>query len=144
MRPATAARSPRRSGTLADIDAVLGDTETAAEHLDESLTLFVEFGDRWFSGLVLESAAFLAAGSATPSGRRASSAPRTPCWEPSAYPLWHGFGHVTTAFSMRRADALGESRFTAAWEDGKRLPLGATVDLVKAARTRVEAKCPMA
>ncbi len=59
---ATAARSPRCSGTLADINADLGDAETAAAQFEESLTLFVEFGDRWFCGLVLESAAFLAAG----------------------------------------------------------------------------------
>ena len=48
---------------LADLDADLGDTDTAVEQFEESLTLFIEFGDRWFSELVLESAAFLAAAS---------------------------------------------------------------------------------
>ena len=46
---------------LADINADLGDADTAAAQFEESLTLFVEFGDRWFGGIVLESAAFLAA-----------------------------------------------------------------------------------
>jgi tetratricopeptide (TPR) repeat protein len=32
----------------ADINADLGDVETAAAQFEESLTLFVEFGDRWF------------------------------------------------------------------------------------------------
>ena len=47
---------------VADINADLGDAETAAAQFEESLTLFIEFGDRWFCGIVLESAAFLAAG----------------------------------------------------------------------------------
>ena len=46
---------------LADINADLGDAETAAAQFEESLTLFVEFGDRWFGGIVVESAAYLAA-----------------------------------------------------------------------------------
>ena len=46
---------------LAEINGELGDTETAAAQFAESLTLFLEFGDLWFCGVVLESAAFLAA-----------------------------------------------------------------------------------
>ena len=45
----------------ADINAGLGDFEPAAEQLAEALTLFVEFGDRWFWGWSLETAAQLAA-----------------------------------------------------------------------------------
>ena len=46
---------------LADINADLGDADAAAAQFEEALTLFVEFGDRWFGGIVLESAAYLAA-----------------------------------------------------------------------------------
>ena len=71
---------------VADINADLGDTETAAAQFEESLTLFIEFGDRWFCGLVLESAAFLAAGGRRhrasrepPRRRRRESGQRSTC-----------------------------------------------------------------
>ena len=57
MGSAIAATSRRCSSIAADINAELGDIETAAAQLEESLTLFVEFGDRWFWGWSLESAA---------------------------------------------------------------------------------------
>ena len=58
-----AERSARCSGASPDINADLGDAETAAAQFEESLTLFIEFGDRWFCVLVLEAASFLAASS---------------------------------------------------------------------------------
>ena len=47
--------------TAADVYAELGEIETAAAQIEESLTLFLEIGDRWFWGWSLESAAYLAA-----------------------------------------------------------------------------------
>ena len=125
---------------LADIDAVLGDTDSAAEHLDESLTLFIEFGDRWFSELVLESAAFLAFGSGDAERAVRLLGAADTVLGTIGVPLMARLRTRHDCVLDEARDALGESRFTAAWEDGKRLPLGATVDLVKAARTRVEAK----
>ena len=141
MQSATAARSARCSGASPDINADLGDADTAAAQFDESLTLFVEFGDRWFCGAVLESAA--------------SSPPRSGDTERAVRLLgaadavlgtsvcrcWHGFVTRHDRVLDEARDALGESRFAAAWDEGKRLPLGATVELVEAARrTRVEAE----
>ena len=119
----------------ADINADLGNAETAAAQFEESLTLFVEFGDRWFGGLVLVSAAFLAA--ATGDAERAvhllaaADAIRTEL----EVPLWAGFRERHDRVLVEARSALGEARFTAAWEKGARTPLPATVELVAPART---------
>ena len=119
---------------LADINADLGDADTAAAQFEESLTLFVEFGDRWFGGIVLESAAFLAA--ETGDAERAvhllavADSIRTAL----EVPLWVGFRerHDRVLAEMQRE--LGEGRFAAAWDEGRRTPLADTVELIAPAR----------
>ncbi len=114
----------------AGINADLGDAEVAATQFEESLTLFVEFGDRWFCGLVLESAAFLAA--------EVGDAERAVCLLGAADAVWATLdvplmGHLRERHHRVLAAArsrLGEGRFAAAWEEGRRLPVSATVELV--------------
>jgi predicted ATPase/DNA-binding CsgD family transcriptional regulator len=121
---------------VADIDADLGDAELAAAQFEESLTLFVEFGDRWFSGLVLESAAFLAAG--------VGDAERTVSLLGAADAIWAALEVPLMARLRVRHDRvlaeastrLGADRFAAAWEEGRGLPVGATVELVAAVGAR--------
>ncbi|MDH4104351.1 MAG: tetratricopeptide repeat protein [Thermoleophilia bacterium] len=121
--------------SAADINADLGDAETAAAQFEESLTLFVEFGDRWFGGIVLVSAAFLAAttGDAERAVRLLSAADtiRTAL----EVPLWVGFRGRHDRVLAEVRSALGEARFTAAWEEGTRIPLDASVELVAPAHT---------
>jgi predicted ATPase/DNA-binding CsgD family transcriptional regulator len=127
---------------LADIDADLGDTDAAAEHFEESLTLFIEFGDRWFSELVLESAAFLAA--ATGDDERAvrllGAADKV--LEAIGVPLMARLRARHDHVLAEARGALGDDRFAGAWEDGKRLPISATVELVGAVSTRADVEVP--
>jgi DNA-binding CsgD family transcriptional regulator/Tfp pilus assembly protein PilF len=120
--------------TLADINADLGDNDAAAAQFEESLTLFVEFGDRWFGGIVLESAAFLAA--TTGDAVRAVSLLAAADTVRTALdvPLWVGFRgrHERVLDEMRHA--LGDDRFAATWEEGQRIPLDAMIELVAPAR----------
>ena len=118
---------------LADINAGLGDTDIAAEQFEESLTLFVEFGDRWFGGIVLESAGFLAAASGDAVRAVHLLAAADSIRTALAVPLWVGFRgqHERVLADSRRA--LGD-RFAAAWEEGARTPLDATIELVAPAR----------
>ena len=126
---------------VADINADLGDAETAAAQFAESLTLFVEFGDRWFCGLVLESAAFLAAG--------VGDTERAVRLLGAADAIWAAIEVPVMAWLRERHDRvlaearsrLDKARFAAAWEEGRRLPVTATVELVAAvgARTGVDA-----
>ena len=123
----------------ADINADLGDVETAAAQFEESLTLFVEFGDRWFGGIVLESAAFLAAatGDAARSVRLLAAADAIR--RALEVPLWVGFRERHDRVLAETRNALGKARFTAAWEEGARTPISATVELVAPARTDASA-----
>ncbi len=59
--------------------------------------------------------------------------------------VWERSAHRCRAIRERHdcvlaeaREPLGESRFKAAWEDGKQLPLGATIDLVQPVRQRLE------
>ena len=127
----------RCSGAPPDINADLGDAETAAAQFEESLTLFVEFGDRWFCGLVLESAAFLAAavGDAERAVRLLGAADAV--WAAIERPAAGAASRTSRpACSPTARSRLGEARFAAAWDEGRRLPLGATVELVAAVSTR--------
>ena len=125
--------------SAADINADLGDVETAAAQFEESLTLFVEFGDRWFGGIVLESAAFLAAatGDAARSVRLLAAADAIR--RALEVPLWVGFRERHDRVLAETRNALGKARFTAAWEEGARTPISATVELVAPARTDASA-----
>jgi predicted ATPase/DNA-binding CsgD family transcriptional regulator len=119
---------------LADINADLGHADTAAAQFEESLTLFVEFGDRWFGGIVLESASYLAA--ATGDAERAvqllaaADAVRTAL----GVPLWVGFRERHDRVRAEMHSTLGEARFAAAWEKGAQIPLADAVELIAPAR----------
>ncbi len=127
---------------VAEINADLGDTDTAAAQFEEALTLFVEFGDRWFCGLVLESAAFLAAG--------VGDAERAVSLLGAADAVWAALGVPLMARLRERHDQvlaearsrLGEDRFAEAWDEGTRVPLRATVEIVAPARTAVGVDSP--
>ena len=120
---------------VAEINADRGDAETAAAQFEESLTLFVEFGDRWFCGLVLESAAFLAA--AVGDVERAVSllGAADGIWAALEVPLMGRLRERHDRVLAEGRSRLGEGRFAAAWEQGRRLPLSATVELVAAVST---------
>jgi hypothetical protein len=80
----------------------------------ESLTLFIEFGDRSSCGIVLESAAFLA----------------DAIWAAIEVPppaLFRERHDHLLAEARRR---LGEAGCEAAWDAGRRVPLRATVELL--------------
>jgi non-specific serine/threonine protein kinase len=119
---------------VADINADLGDAETAAAQFAESLTLFVEFGDRWFCVIVLESAAFLAAatGDAERAVRLLGAADAV--LEAIGVPLLprNRARHDDVLADAR--SRLGEGSFAEAWEEGRRIPLRAAVEIVAPAR----------
>jgi DNA-binding CsgD family transcriptional regulator len=120
---------------LADIDAEFGDAAAATAQFEESLTLFLEFGDRWFSELVLESAAFLAA--ATGDVERAVrllGAADVVLGE-IGVPLLARLRERHDGVLSEARTALGARRFEAAWEDGTRIPLGETVELMGTVRS---------
>ena len=85
-----------------------GDVEDAAQ-FEESLTLFVEFGDRWFGGIVLESAAFLAAatGDAARSVRLLAAADAIR--RALEVPLWVGFRERHDRVLAETRNALGKA-----------------------------------
>ena len=126
----------------ADIYAELGEVETAAAQIEESLTLFVEIGDRWFWGWSLESAAYLAA-----AGGDAERAARL---FGAADAVWTAIGAPLPAKLRGQHDRvlaevrgrLGEDRFETAWDEGGRMPLGETIELVQPARSRPAADAP--
>jgi len=119
--------------SAADVNADLGEAETAAAQIEESLTLCVEFGDRWFCGVMLESAASLAAsgGDAERAARLFGAADAV--WAAIEVPLPACFSerHDHAVAEVRRH--LGEDRFEAAWDEGGRVPLRATIELVQPA-----------
>jgi predicted ATPase/DNA-binding CsgD family transcriptional regulator len=117
---------------VADINADLGDPATAATQFEESLTLFIEFGDRWFSGLVLESAAFLAAGVGDAERAVSLLGSADAIWAAIGVPLFARFRERHDQVLGEARSSLGEGRFAAAWEAGRRLPVSATVELVAA------------
>lgn len=120
----------------ADIDADLGDPEAAGAQFEESLTLFIEFGDRWFSGIVLESSAFLAAdvGDAERAVRLLGAADSI--WAAIDVPLLARFRERHDRALAELRGSLGDELFGAAWDEGGRLPLRATIELVNPPRER--------
>ena len=127
---------------VADINADLGDAETAAAQLEESLTLFIEFGDRWFCVIVLESAAFLAAATADAERAVRLLGAADTVLGSIGVPLLARFrerhDHVLADVRSR----LGEGRFEDAWDEGRHAPLGAMIDLVQPAPSRVGVDAP--
>jgi predicted ATPase/DNA-binding CsgD family transcriptional regulator len=118
---------------LADIDAALGHVETATAHYAESLTLFIEFGDRWFCGIVLESAAFAfaATGDAEAAVRLLGAADAI--WAAIEVPLPALLRERHDRLLAEARSSLGEARCQAAWEGGRQVPLRATVELLPVA-----------
>jgi predicted ATPase/DNA-binding CsgD family transcriptional regulator len=126
----------------AEINVELGEVEAAAEQLAEALTLFVEFGDRWFWGWLLETAAQLAAtvGDLERATRLFGAADAV--WAAIEAPLP---GKLRARHEHVLADVrsrLGEDRFEAALDEGRSLPVGAMIELVQPERTSVSADAP--
>ncbi len=127
---------------VADINADLGDPETAAAQFEESLTLFIEFGDRWFCGIVLESAAFLAAdvGDAERAVRLLAAADAI--WAAVKVPLLARFRERHDRVLAGTRSRLGEDRFAAVWDEGRRVPIRATIEIVAPVRTAARVDSP--
>ena len=127
---------------MADINADLGDTDTAAEQFEESLTLFIEFGDPWFSVIVLESSAFLAAatGDAERTVRLLGAADKI--LETIGVSLLGRFRDRHDLVLAEMRSRLGEGGFEAAWAEGRRVPLSATVGLLAAAQKGAAVHAP--
>jgi ATP/maltotriose-dependent transcriptional regulator MalT len=126
----------------ADINADLGDTEMAAGQLAEALTLFVEFGDRWFWGWSIETAACLAAtvGESERAARLFGAADAV--WAAIEAPLPAKL-HDRHARVLADAGArLGQDRFEAARVEGRNLPIGATIELVQPTERRAAGDIP--
>ena len=118
---------------LAGINADLGDVETAAAQLEESLTLFIEFGDRWFCVLVLESVAFLASSSHEVERAVRLLGAADTVLENIGVPLLARFRARHDRILTDARTTLDDARFATAWNEGKRLSLEGTVELVRAA-----------
>ncbi len=119
--------------SAADVNAELGETETAAAQIEESLTLCVEFGDRWFCGVMLESAASLAASvdDAERAARLFGAADGV--WAAIEAPLPACFSEHHDQVVAEVRTQLGEDQFEASWDEGRRLPLRVTIELVQPA-----------
>jgi DNA-binding CsgD family transcriptional regulator len=127
---------------VAEINTDLGDVESAAAQFAESLTLFVEFGDRWFCGLVLESAAFLAAGDGDSERAVRLLGAADAIWMALDVPPMARLRERHASALAQARSRLGEDRLAAAWEEGRRLPLSATVELVAAVGARIGVDAP--
>ena len=92
--------------------------------------MFIEFGDRWFCLLVLESAAFLAAatGHAERAVRLLGAADAI--LRAIDAPLMARFRDRHDHALADARSRLGDSRFAVAWDEGGRVPLPDTVELV--------------
>jgi len=117
---------------LGDLACELGDHEAAGAYLEESLTLFLEVGDRWFvAAIVLERAADTAvsAGDAERAARLFGAA----AWQLQqiGVPLPGCFRDRHERHLAEVKANLGADRFEAAWLEGRAIPLGATVELVR-------------
>jgi predicted ATPase/DNA-binding CsgD family transcriptional regulator len=126
----------------ADINADLGEAETAAGQLAESLTLFVEFGDRWLCGWSLEAAAQLAAavGDSERAARLFGAADAV--WVAIEAPLPAGLRDRHDRVLADVRSRLGVARFEAACDEGRSLPVGATIELVQPAPSPARVDTP--
>ncbi len=124
--------------SAADVSADLGDSAAAAAYLEESLTLCAEFGDPWFCGVVLEEAAVLAAatGDVDRAARLFGAAEAVRAGIGAPLPAMYRVDHDRVVPEVR--SALGDEPFTEAWEQGGRLPLRATVELIRPLQERVD------
>jgi DNA-binding NarL/FixJ family response regulator len=79
---------------------------------------------------VLESAAFLAAAIGDAERAVHLLAAADAIRKALQVPVWVGFRERHESVLAEARSALGETRFAAAWEEGTRIPFGATVELV--------------
>ena len=126
----------------AEINVELGELEAAADQLAEALTLFVEFGDRWFWGWTLETAAQLAVSVGEPERAARLFGAADAVWETIGAPLPRKLrdrhDHVLAEVRSR----LGDARFEALRDEGRSLPVGATIELVQPVATRAGVDVP--
>jgi predicted ATPase/DNA-binding CsgD family transcriptional regulator len=123
--------------SLAEINGVLGEAETAAAQFGEALTLFIEFGDRWFCGIVLESAALAAATRDAERAARLFAAAHA-VWGAIEVPLPALFRDRHDRVLAEVRSRLGTARFESAWDGGTRAPLRSAVELLPAAHAGAE------
>lgn len=127
---------------MAGLNAETGDVQTAAAQYEDALTLFIEFGDRWFCVIVLESAAFLAAQVGDPERAvRLLSAADT-LLTAIGVPLLARFRARHDGVLAGSRERLGNERFATIWDEGTRLPLGAVVELVSVRPSGVDSDAP--
>ena len=126
----------------ADINAALGDSETAAGQVAESLTLFVEFGDRWFWGWSLEIAAPLAAVVGDPERAARLFGAADAAWAAIDVPLPSGLRDRHDRVLADLRGRLGDERFETVRDEGRSLPIGATMDLVHPERASPGTEAP--
>jgi len=120
--------------SAAEVAREVGEFESASAYLAESLTLMVEFGDRWFCGVLLESASELAAVSADPERAARFLGAADGVWKAIGVPCPPEF-QIRHDVVVAKVDAhIGADRRASAWEEGRRLPLSATIEQISAAR----------
>jgi DNA-binding CsgD family transcriptional regulator len=122
--------------SFAAVEASQGAAGAAATHLAESLTLFVEFGDRWFCALLLDFAMFFS-----------SDPVKTARLLGAADAIWSELGVPRPAFYARRyeqvlAEGCLDSRFQAAYDEGARASLPALTELVLGSEPAPAADAP--
>jgi predicted ATPase/DNA-binding CsgD family transcriptional regulator len=125
-----------------DINVELGEVEAAAEQLEEAMTLFVEFGDRWFWGWTLETAAQLAAtvGDLERAVRLFGAADAV--WEAIAAPLPGMLRNRHDRVLAEVRSRLGDARFQAFRDEGANLPIGATIESIRPERSSAGTDSP--
>jgi predicted ATPase/DNA-binding CsgD family transcriptional regulator len=123
----------------AEINADLGHFEAAAEQLAEALTLFVEFGDRWFWGWSLETAAQLATSVGDLERAASLFGAADAVWEAIDAPLPGKLRARHDGMLLDLRGRLGEARLEVVRKDGASLPIGATIELVQPARSSTSA-----
>ena len=128
--------------SAADVALEVGELESAAAFLGESLTLMVEFGDRWFCGVLLEKAAELAVADGDPERAARLLGAADAIWTAIAAPCPAAFHARHDVVVIAIDGRLGESRREAAWEEGRELPLNATIELVSAVRRAAAPETP--
>ncbi len=126
----------------AAIDAELGNAETAAAEVAEALTLFVEFGDRWFWGWSLELGADLAASAADDERAARLFGAAGAVWAAIGAPLPDEIRDRHDRVLAEVRNRLGDDRYEAVSSEGAALPVGATIDLVDPERASAGPEAP--
>ena len=120
--------------SAAEVAVEVEELESASAYLAESLTLMVEFGDRWFCGVLLECAAELAAVGGDPERAARMLGAADGVWRAIGAPCPPMFQARHDAVAAKVEAEIGADRRAGAWEEGRRLPLSATVEQVSVTR----------